>query len=58
VLVGRTEVLTPAFERQLLREFARDGGNRWSEDRYARAYRERVQQLGGLVGVAPAPRGP
>jgi hypothetical protein len=58
VLVGRTEVLTPEFERDLRREFARDGGKRFENDRYMRAYRERVQRLGGMVGVAPASRGP
>lgn len=58
VLVGRTEVLTPEFERQLLRDFARDGGRRWENDRYVRAYRERVRQLGGAVAIAPVPRAP
>jgi hypothetical protein len=58
VLVGRTEVLTPAFEWQLRRDFALDGGKRWENDRYVRAYRERVQRLGDIVGVAPAPRTP
>jgi hypothetical protein len=54
VLVGRTEVLTPAFETVLKRDFARDGGDRWSGDRYFSAYRERVARLGGDVGIAPA----
>jgi hypothetical protein len=58
VLVGRTELLTPAFEQQLLRDFAFDGGKRWDGDRYVRAYRERVQRMGGIVGVAPTPRAP
>ncbi|MEO5961622.1 MAG: hypothetical protein ABIZ49_03905, partial [Opitutaceae bacterium] len=58
VLVGRTEVLTPAFEGELQREFARDGGKRWQADRYFRAYRERVVRLGGTVGVAPVTSAP
>lgn len=58
VLVGRTEVLTPQFEAELVRGFAADGGKRWENDRYFRAYRERARQLGGRVGVAPAPSGP
>jgi hypothetical protein len=58
VLVGRTEVLTPAFERELRRDFAIDGGKRWENDRYVRAYRDRVQRLSGMVGVAPTRRTP
>lgn len=54
VLVGRTEVLTPAFEAELVRDFAADGGKRWLGHRYFRAYCERVRQLGGRVDVAPA----
>jgi len=56
VLVGRTEILTPAFEAELVREFALDGGKRWIADRYYRAYRERVRQLSGAVDVAPGRR--
>jgi hypothetical protein len=47
VIVGRTEVMTPAFETTLLRDFALDSGKRWENDRYFRAYRERVRQLRG-----------
>lgn len=54
VLVGRGEVLTPQFEAELVRGFAADGGKHWENDRYFLAYRERVRQLGGVVGVAPA----
>ncbi len=54
VLVGRTEVLTPDFEAELRRDFATDGGKKWAGDRYARAYRERMRELGGIVGIAPA----
>jgi hypothetical protein len=49
VLVGRSEILTPAFEAELIREFSRDGGVRWAEDRYFNAYRERVRQLGVVL---------
>ena len=49
VLVGRSEVLTPAFERELADDFRRDGGARWANDRYFLAYRERVRQLGVVL---------
>lgn len=52
VLVGRTEVLTPAFEAQLWRDFAADGGRRWQSDRYFAAYRERAARWPATVGVA------
>lgn len=45
VLVGRSEVLTPEFERQLKSEFAVDGGKRWKDDRYYLAYLARVREL-------------
>lgn len=53
VLVGRTEVLTKEFERELVHDFAADGGQRWQDDRYLLAYRALVAQLGGKVAVAP-----
>lgn len=46
VLVGRGEVLTPAFEAELVEGFQADGGARWANDRYFLAYRERARQLG------------
>ncbi|HWA24764.1 MAG TPA: hypothetical protein VG734_03745 [Lacunisphaera sp.] len=46
VLVGRSEVLTPAFEAELMREFPVDGGRRWVTDRFFRVYAERARQLG------------
>jgi hypothetical protein len=49
VLVGRSEVLTPEFERRLKSEFAADGGKRWQDDRYYLAYRARVGQLGVVL---------
>ena len=54
VLVGRTEVMTPAFEAQLREEFARDGGKRWAGDRYFRAYRARVEAMASDLGIAAA----
>ena len=51
VLVGRSEVLTPAFERELADGFRKDGGQRWAEDRYFLAYRERARQLGVVMPV-------
>jgi hypothetical protein len=49
VLVGRSEVLTPAFEKELADGFRADGGTRWSRDRYFLAYRERARQLGVVL---------
>jgi hypothetical protein len=49
VLVGRSEVLTPEFERELVEGFRKDGGARWANDRYFLAYRERVRQLGVVL---------
>jgi len=45
VLVGRSEVLTPQFEAELVRGFAADGGKRWEGDRYFRAFQARVENL-------------
>jgi hypothetical protein len=55
VLVGRSEIMTPDFERALVTDFEhaeRDGQNRWAEDRYFAAFTERVKQLTG--GTAKA----
>lgn len=49
VLVGRSEVLTPTFERELVEGFRKDGGSRWVNDRYFFAYRERARQLGVVL---------
>ena len=49
VLVGRSEVLTPAFERELVAEFKQDGGRRRVNDRYFLAYAERARQLGVVM---------
>jgi hypothetical protein len=48
VLVGRSEIMTPEFERNLLTDFERaerEGRNRWESDRYFQAFAERVKQL-------------
>jgi hypothetical protein len=58
VLVGRAEVLAPAFEAELARDFVSDGGKRWEQDRYFRAYRERAAGLRNIVGVARTVAGP
>lgn len=49
VLVGRSEVLTPAFEAELKRDFTADRGARWRDDRYYAAYLARTQQLGVVL---------
>ena len=46
VLVGRSEILSPSFERQLVTEiYGKEQLNPWTKDRYYLAYMERVQQL-------------
>ena len=45
VLVGRSELLTPAFERQLTEGFADAEKNPWRGDRYFAPYAARVKQL-------------
>jgi len=60
VLVGRTEILTPSFEAQLVDEF-QDKKRRsvWRRDRYFGSYTARVAALGaaasGAVGPTQAP---
>ncbi|MFA6959755.1 MAG: hypothetical protein WC205_03275 [Opitutaceae bacterium] len=49
VLVGRSEVLTPVFERLLFEGFMADGGKAWVNDRYFSAYRARVKHLGVVL---------
>ncbi len=51
VLVGRSELLTPSFEKELVEGFRSDGGARWANDRYFLAYRERARQLGVVLPV-------
>lgn len=45
VLVGRSELLTPSFERNLVTQFAQTNQNRWPGDRYFLAYQARVKAL-------------
>jgi hypothetical protein len=54
VLVGRTEIMTPAFERRLLADFTaatEEKPNPWLHDRYFPAYAARVKQLGGQTAA-------
>lgn len=44
VMVGRSEILSPEFERQLLEDFAQEK-NPWQQDRFFPAYAERVEAL-------------
>ncbi len=62
VIVGRSEILTPSFEKRLVSDFAavngREKGNRWASDRFFPAYSARVKQLnasvvGAVVGDSP-----
>lgn len=46
VLVGRSEVLTPEFEKMLYESMiVKQDESQWSEDRYLLAYRERMKQM-------------
>jgi len=45
VLVGRSELLTPSFERELVKQFAATSQNPWQSDRYFLAYQARVKSL-------------
>jgi hypothetical protein len=45
VLVGRSELLTPSFERDLVKQFASTNQNLWQGDRYFLAYQARVTAL-------------
>ena len=57
VMVGRAEILTPAFEKRLSDDFAQvDTGrpNPWQEDRFFPAYANRVLQLRATVETKSA----
>jgi hypothetical protein len=45
VLVGRSELLTPAFERDLLKQFAQGEQNPLRNNRFFSAYGARVNAL-------------
>ena len=63
VIVGRSEILRPDFERGLLSDFAaamgQEGRNRWASDRFFPAYAARVAQLeaAGPAEAAALPLG-
>ena len=45
VLVGRSELLTPSFEQDLVKQFAQPDQNQWLSDRYFAAFDARVNAL-------------
>lgn len=54
VLVGRTEIMTPDFEKQLLDDYTKaeaepNQGNHWLSNRFGLAYTERVKALRHVV---------
>jgi hypothetical protein len=55
VLVGRSEVLTPAFEKKIFNDISSGDTARWSSDRYYLAYRERVAQMKSPSASVQAP---
>lgn len=52
VIVGRSEVITPDFARELVLGFQADGGSRWNDDRYFLAYRELARRHGVAMPAA------
>lgn len=55
VLVGRSEVVTPALAEEIEREFRADGGARWRWDRRFGAYRALAEKR-GVVSRLDAPK--
>lgn len=55
VIVGRSEILTPRFERRLVSDFIAASGNendnRWARDRFFPAYSARVNQVIGAAAT-------
>jgi len=45
VIVGRSEILTPSFERGLVAGLGSDEGSPWDDDRFLAAFEARVQAL-------------
>lgn len=45
VLVARSEILTPKFEKQLVEDFANGDGGKYRNDRYYLAYQARVDAM-------------
>jgi hypothetical protein len=54
VLVGRSEIVTPAFAAELERGFRADGGAAWRDHRYFLAYRELAARRGVVLPAIPA----
>jgi hypothetical protein len=53
ILVARSEVLTPAFEKQLVQDFANGNEYNYNNDRYFLAYQARVKALNDAASVTP-----
>lgn len=53
VLVGRSEVITPAFAAALERDFRADGGASWLHHRYYLAYRSLMERRGVVSQPEP-----
>jgi hypothetical protein len=45
VLVGRSELLTPSFEQELVKQFSQPDQNPWMNDRFFAAYEARVRSF-------------
>lgn len=54
VMVGRTEILSPVFERVLVENFANPEKNPWRADRFAPAFAARVSALNSKPATAQA----
>ena len=55
VMVGRTEILSPVFERVLVQSFGDAEHNPWRTDRFAPAYASRVNDLTRSTAQATVP---
>ena len=58
VMVGRTEILSPVFEKVLVENFANPEQNPWRTDRFAPAFAARVSNLSMSTSRALPPSVP
>ena len=58
VMLGRTEILSPVFEKVLVENFSNPENNPWRADRFAPAYASRVSDLSQSTARAVPPSVP
>jgi hypothetical protein len=54
VLVGRSEVMTPALEKEIAADYSSGNRGKWEKDRYLLAYDERMKQLQEQIASTPS----